>query len=240
MQPYGLIGDLRLAVFFFVAPLRRFVLCAALCFFVRDKIRLMKRIVIGVLIGVFSILGAYVLYTILTTRSHSPFVEVNKVVAGLEVSIGYCSPSKKERVVFGTKDEEALQPWGQYWRLGANEATQIKLSKDVTFADKPLPAGTYVMYAIPTPEEWTIVLNSELGRWGYYEADHVLDVLKVTVPTTQVNLVEKLTIDLIDKSPETIVRIAWDTYQVEIPILPEGAVVPMDSTEAMPVQLEAL
>lgn len=197
----------------------------------------MKRIIIWVLIGIFLILGSYVLYSILTTRKHSPFEEVTESVAGLETKVTYCRPFKKGRVIFGTKEESALQPWGQYWRMGANEATQISFSEDVEFGDQEVAAGTYVMYAIPSPNAWTIRLNSELGRWGYYEADHTQDVTEISVPVQSVGNTEQLTITLVPEDPQTKVMVAWDTYQVAIPVIPQSAAAIMapaavDSTEA--------
>ena len=67
----------------------------------------------------------------------------------------YGRPSKKGRTMLG-----GTEPFGKVWRLGANEATEIKLFKDVTFGDKLVEAGTYTMYAIPNKSEWTIIFNT--------------------------------------------------------------------------------
>jgi hypothetical protein len=68
--------------------------------------------------------------------------------------ITYGRPMKKGRTMLGD-----VEPFGKLWRLGANETTEIKLYKDVTFGDKTLKAGTYSVYAIPDKTEWTIIFN---------------------------------------------------------------------------------
>jgi len=42
----------------------------------------------------------------------------------------------------------------EIWRTGANEATEIKIYKDVMFGDKLVSAGTYVIYTIPNKNQW--------------------------------------------------------------------------------------
>lgn len=115
----------------------------------------------------------------------------------LSVSISYSRPSVRGRVIFGTKEQGALQPYGVYWRLGANESTEITISRDVLFGGLQLKKGTYKMYAIPGPEKFEIRLNSELDTWGYAEADPEKDVLTVsTLVEPLTSPVEQLTISL--------------------------------------------
>src|SRR5438045_2445608 len=123
-----------------------------------------KKILIG--LGVVVVIVAAGLgYIALTTKSHSPAETKAFSYNGADVKVIYCRPYKKGRVIFG--DASALQPYGKYWRLGANEATEITFSKNVNFAGKPIEAGTYRMYAVPGPASWQVSLNSELGKWGY-------------------------------------------------------------------------
>jgi hypothetical protein len=66
----------------------------------------------------------------------------------------YSRPQKKGRTMIG-----ATEPFGKVWRVGANETTEIKFYKDVTFGDKEVKAGTYALYAIPGEKDWTLILN---------------------------------------------------------------------------------
>jgi hypothetical protein len=112
---------------------------------------------------------------------------------GKNVSITYGQPSKKGRVLFGDEGSGSLEKYGKVWRLGANSATVITFKKDGSFAGKPVKAGTYTFFAIPTAKDWTIILNGQLGQWGAYdyEKHKSKDVLKVVVPAKPMLLLRK-------------------------------------------------
>lgn len=176
---------------------------------------------IFVILGIL-LLGyiAYFLYGILTTRSHSPSEIQSISHQGLDVKVVYCRPYKKERLIFGPEKEEALVPYDKYWRLGANEATEITFSKDITFVNKPVLAGTYRMYAVPNQTSWQISLNSELGKFGYFEPNYALDVAKVEAPVTRTpDETEQLTITFDPDSSGVTMNIKWDKTLVRVPII---------------------
>ena len=108
------------------------------------------------------------------------------------ISITYGQPSKKGREIFG-----GLVPYGQVWRTGADEATEITFTKPCLFGGKQLEAGTYTLFTIPGKTEWTIILNKQLKQWGWFGYDKVKDQdrMKVTVPSKQTDdVVETFTI----------------------------------------------
>lgn len=128
------------------------------------------------------------------------------------VEISYGQPSKRGRVIFGD-----LVPYSEVWRTGANEATEITFKKDGMFGGKPVKAGTYAMYTIPGQNQWTIILNSELGQWGAYtyEQNKAKNVLEVTVPAKQGgDMMEKFTITL----KKDMLVMAWDKTTVSVPM----------------------
>ena len=133
------------------------------------------------------------------------------------VRVTYSRPAKKEREVFGTK----IVPYGEVWRLGANESAEIKFYQDVTIQGKKVKAGTYSLFAIPTATEWTIILNNDLDFWGAYSYNKDNDVLRVSVPTKKTDeVVENFSIQCIKGSndKETTMKMAWDMTLVEVPI----------------------
>ena len=134
-----------------------------------------------------------------------------KVVAESQnTMITYGQPSKKDREIFGK-----LVPYGQVWRTGANEATTVQFKKDVTFGGKKVKAGTYSLFTIPTENEWTIILNSELGQWGAYKYNDIKksNVAEVKVKATNTaSFMEKLTITTDDKK----ITIGWDKTSVSV------------------------
>ena len=81
----------------------------------------------------------------------------------------YGRPFMKGRVVMGE-----LVPFGEPWRLGANEATAIHLPFAATVGGIELESGSYSIYAIPGELEWEFVLNSNFERWGIPIDDTVM------------------------------------------------------------------
>src|SRR5215213_262730 len=111
---------------------------------------------------------------------------------GNGVKVSYGRPYKKGRQIFG-----GLESYGKVWRTGADEATEITFTKDMSFAGKPVKAGTYALFTVPEKNEWTIILNSQLGQWGAYDYDKYKDkdVLQVKAPVKTLETpVEQLTI----------------------------------------------
>jgi hypothetical protein len=177
-----------------------------------------KKIIIG-LVVVVVILGALAAYVVLVANKRSPAKTTTFNYAGLDIKVDYCQPYKKGRLIFGEEKDKALQPYGKYWRLGANAATQITFSKNVNFAGKPVNAGTYRMYAVPGATTWQVSLNSGLGKWGYSEPDYSLDVLKVEVPAaTAQEVTEQFVINFSSEATQANMDFVWDKALVRVPI----------------------
>ena len=177
-----------------------------------------KKIIIGVVAFVV-LLGIAFVYLNYRNRNLSPSGTAELTANGLTVSIPYSRPSVRGRLVFGTETEQALQPYGKYWRLGANESTEITVNKDVLFNGQPVSAGTYRMYAIPNAGEFEIVLNSELGQWGAFEPDSSLDVLRTKVPVeTTDSLVEQYTISMVEADGGINVVFEWSDVRFTVPV----------------------
>lgn len=177
-----------------------------------------KKIIIGVIAFVV-ILVAFLAYANYRNRSLSPRGNTELSVNGLSVSIPYSRPSVKGRFIFGTEEQKALLPYGKYWRLGANEATEITVNKDVLFNGQPIKAGSYRIYAYPGVETFEIVLNSELGKWGAFEPNHDLDVLKTKVPVDHnASPVEQYTISTVETDGGINVVFEWSDVKVVVPV----------------------
>lgn len=176
-----------------------------------------KKIIIGISVVVV-ILVAYMTYLYFGTKK-SPAKTTTFNYAGLDIKVDYCQPYKKGRLIFGEEKDGALQPFGKYWRLGANSATQITFSKNINFAGKPLNAGTYRMYAVPGATTWQVCLNSGLGSWGYTEPDYSKDVLKVDVPAaTAPEETEQFVINFTNDATQANMDFVWDKTLVRVPI----------------------
>lgn len=130
------------------------------------------------------------------------------------IRVTYSRPMKNGRTVFGE-----LEPYGKVWRTGANEATEIKLYEPITFNGKKIKAGSYSLFTIPGEKEWTIILNNDLDYWGAYKYNEKSDVIRFTVPVTDLNsTVEAFTIQFEDKGDNKgSMWLAWDQTAVEVP-----------------------
>lgn len=137
----------------------------------------------------------------------------------LSVEVHYSRPFVKNRLIFGEEKDGALQPYGKYWRAGANEATRISFSQNVLFAGQPVPAGEYSLYAIPGADSWEIALNSQARRWGFDPPDIKDDVARVMVSPNNSNPHhEQFTITLNEAAGGVDMLMEWGTVRVVIPV----------------------
>lgn len=125
----------------------------------------------------------------------------------------YSRPHLQGRHIF----DEVLK-YGQPWRMGANESTEIELYKDATISGQKIRAGRYVLYCIPQPSEWTIILNSNIDSWGLHP-DPAKDVARFTVPATTSNSsLEYFTMVFQETKSGGELLIAWDNVEVRLPV----------------------
>ena len=180
---------------------------------------MIKKILIGVGV-VLMLFILWVIYGLFIATPASPPATASLNEDGLEIDIAYSQPSKKGRLIFGQEEDGALQPFGKYRRLGANAATEITFNKDVTFAGKPINAGSYRMYAVPGPEVFKVILNSETDVFfGAVEPDTELDILTVDAPVKKLSSeVETFTIDFSGTDEGVIINFTWDQTQFTIPV----------------------
>lgn len=178
---------------------------------------MIKKILIGIGVLLLAVV-AFLVYGNLFPKSPKKVTEFSN--EGLTVKVSYSQPFKKGRLIFGEEKDGALQPYGKYWRLGANAATEITFNKDVNFAGKAVKAGTYRMYAVPGATSFQVSLNSEVGVFfGLTQPDYSLDVVKVDVPTTSANNeVEQFTINFSSEGSGINMDFAWDKIVVRVPI----------------------
>ncbi|MBS0000416.1 MAG: DUF2911 domain-containing protein [Cyclobacteriaceae bacterium] len=179
----------------------------------------MRYIIFGIVLLVV-IAGGYIAYTFITTKNHSPADTVIFQDRDFLLTIDYCRPYKKGRLIFGNDSEKPLLPYGKYWRTGANEATEIDFNQDIQVAGKLLEAGRYRLYTYPGKEEWVVVFNSGLGKWGYSEPDDAMDVLRINVSSQEADTVcEQFLISIEPVGTDAMeVNLSWDNVLVPIAI----------------------
>ena len=130
------------------------------------------------------------------------------------VKVTYSRPRKNGREIFGK-----LVPYGQVWRTGANEATEITVTKNIQINGSLLKAGTYTIFSIPNKEKWTIIINTEVGLWGSYNYNPKLDEMRFDVPVQTITgeSYEQFTIQFDQHNELADLLIMWDHVKILIP-----------------------
>lgn len=130
------------------------------------------------------------------------------------IELNYSRPGIKGRKIFGD-----LVPYGKVWRTGANSATRIKFSDDVTIGEQALKAGEYAIYTVPNEKEWDIIINKGSANWGtdYKQEDDILRVKAAPVKLDQP--VETFTMQFANIKPNSAdLQLMWDKTLVSVPI----------------------
>jgi len=161
---------------------------------------------------IFALLS-FISLSVFAQNQASPPAVTSQKVGDLSVLIKYYQPAVKGRLVFGTKEQKALVPYGEVWRTGANEATTIEISRDAQVQGKTLPKGTYSVFTIPGPTEWTVIFNKVAKQWGAYSYKASEDVLRVTGKVSEAKPTERFTINL---SATGQLSFVWDKSSVSV------------------------
>jgi hypothetical protein len=170
----------------------------------------MKKVILSCVIFICGIANSQVL-----TPKASPLAKVQQRVGLTDITISYSRPSVNNRMIFG-----GLIPFGEKWRLGANENTKIQTSDDLNFETGILRAGTYALYAIPNVDHWTLEFYSDTTNWGMpekWDEQKVVLILRSGLEKPRMT-VENLTIG-IEKmefnSAELV--ISWEEMNIRFP-----------------------
>lgn len=125
----------------------------------------------------------------------------------------YSRPQVRDRVIFGN-----LVPYGEIWRTGANESTELTLYRDMKVGDAIVEAGTYTIYSIPEENEWTVILNNEVHTWGAYSYSEKKDQVRIKVPVrTSPTTIESFSMAFVPKANGADLLMGWDNKYIEIP-----------------------
>jgi len=142
------------------------------------------------------------------------------------VTIYYGRPNAKSptngevRKIWGV-----LVPWGQVWRLGADEATTLITQKDLQFGDVAVPAGAYTLCMLPVEDGPSkLIINKAIGQWGipYTPAlqQQELGRVDLTKEPDVDKSVDQLTLSMSNANGETTLKITWEksVYSVKFKV----------------------
>ena len=146
--------------------------------------------------------------------SNYPLLKIqNKITEPLVMRVIYSRPQLNGRRIFGD-----LQKFGEVWRLGANEATEIGFFKDVKINGKRIKAGRYTLYCIPFPDRWTLIVNRDTDIWGSFNYDSTKDVVRMNIPVSKNESTEALTIVFEKSGTGANMLMYWDDTKAVLPI----------------------
>jgi hypothetical protein len=134
------------------------------------------------------------------------------------IELNYSRPNIKGRKVFGD-----LVPFGKVWRTGANSATTITFTDDVTIGGTKVPAGKYGLLTMPDKSAWTIIISKQLDVTSPANYKAESDVVRVQVkPESVKNKFETFTMQFANVKPSSIeLHMMWDQTDVALPITTE-------------------
>ena len=171
---------------------------------------------------VFVVLLCYPLYiTFLNPISPKSTInyDFDKNDKSISLQVDYSRPYKKGRLIFGTEEEGALVPYNNYWRTGANFCTDFYNSSEILFNGNKLDSGKYFLYTFPNENSWDIILNSDHGRFGFFNPDRENDVLITSVTPISIDEdFEQFKIDFEKVDSNIFLRLRWEKTSVSIPI----------------------
>lgn len=180
-----------------------------------------KKIFIGLGILVILLVAA-VAYLNNRNRTLSPPGKIEFKNDDISVVVNYSRPSVRDRLIFGSAEDDALIPYGEYWRLGANEGTEIIFDRDVLIGGNDLSAGTYRFYGYPYTDYFDMVVSNATDEWGYSEPDPESDLFKVRLPVDRSSdPIEQFTIEVLDGDSVLFIYFDFSDYRIVLTAEPK-------------------
>ena len=151
----------------------------------------------------------------LTTPQPSPSQTIKQNFGLGSVELSYSRPAKKGRKIMGD-----LVPFGKVWRTGANAATTLTFSEDVTIGGKEVKAGKYGLLTIPDAGKWTIIISKDVtvNQPTDYKAEN--DVVRVQADVVKTPFtIENFTINFADITGSRCnVEMMWENTYVQFAV----------------------
>jgi hypothetical protein len=131
------------------------------------------------------------------------------------IELSYSRPNAKGRKIFGD-----LVPFDKVWRTGANQATTVTFSDEVTIGGTKIPAGKYGLLTIPSVSEWTFIISKQTDVTSPSAYKQEMDVVRVKAkPMSLPWSIETFGITLESiKDNSCELMLIWDKTMVSFPI----------------------
>jgi hypothetical protein len=147
----------------------------------------------------------------------SPPATATATVGGKTITITYSSPRVRGREgkIFTKDGLISHDPHYPVWRAGANSATTLETSGDLTIGDLSVPAGKYTLFVdISNPNAWVLIVSKDTGEWGLsYDASKDLGRITMTMKPPP-SMVEELKYTISDHK----LSLVWEDMGASVPI----------------------
>jgi len=139
-------------------------------------------------------------------------IEANKP----KIRVLYSRPQAKGRKVFGE-----LLPYGEMWRLGANQTTTITFFEPVTIGGTDLRAGTYGVFAKVNKNDWDFIIHKNTQSWGIANHDEADDIVVVKAPAARTSAtLESLSVVIEEVNPNKVnIIFGWEDTMAKLPVM---------------------
>jgi hypothetical protein len=144
----------------------------------------------------------------------SPHETVNATVDGAKITIVYGRPYTKDpksgekRKIWG-----GLVPFGQVWRMGANEATSFTTDKEITIGGTAIATGTYTLFLLPSESGAKLIVNKQTGQWGT-KYDEKQDLVRIDLKKEAGHKpVDQFTIVVDQSGKDQLLKLMWEDMQ---------------------------
>lgn len=155
----------------------------------------------------------------ITLPAASPHASVSQQIGVVDVTVDWSSPAVKGRNVWGE-----LVPYDKLWRTGANAATKLATTGEITIGGAKIPAGTYALFTIPGKDQWTVIVNRNAEQSNVNQYDQALDVVRVQVKPVEAPPRERLTFVFSDTTEKgATLDLEWAGLRVGVPITVDTA-----------------
>jgi hypothetical protein len=126
-------------------------------------------------------------------------------VANTDIEVVYDRPVARGRELFG-----GIVAYDEVWNPGANDATAVSFSRDVTINGEPLGAGKYSIWAIPSAGDWTLIFSRAADVYHTPYPGEDQDALRLTITPQRGDHVESLAYHFpLVEGKETELRLHW-------------------------------
>lgn len=155
---------------------------------------------------------------------------VSQIVDGTKISLEYSRPRRRGRSpIFGTRAVH----WGEVWTPGANYATTLTTSRDISINGTNVPRGSYSVWMVVRQDaRWTLLLDTTVRRFHEDRPDTMKFAVRIPITVEQAPALDVLTWSFPElRASGATLAMQWDTYRatMDVRVTPSFAVETPDS-----------